>query len=103
MELTINDVLRENGMFSKDIKIAFQNKQLKINGEDLTIADFNKEVTFVQDLGDFVFYNIEKMRILSFLTIEEMFSCDIPFVQNVIKGFSLLRLSKRVSIVIKLK
>jgi hypothetical protein len=100
--LTIDKLLRLNGLYSSDIKIAMNNKQLKLNGYNLTVDDLNLVVTSYDETGEFIYNKIELFKKLSFLSIDEIFECNIPYVRRVLEGLSRLKLSKKKSLIIKL-
>lgn len=115
-------------MFAKDIRIRLKNGQLRLNGEtikeDIEITSFevveeDNEKTFfdkdgnkvefddfVEDAGDFLFFNIckdpiwvQRCHIFGF---EELFNSNIiNDLTDFLSMFNLLRLSKRELIVIK--
>lgn len=100
--LTIDKLLRLNGLFSSDIKIAMNNKQLKLNGYELTVDELQLVVKSHEEIGDFIYHNIDLFKKLSFLSIDEIFECDIPYIREELKSFSRLKLSKKKSLIIEL-
>ena len=130
--MKISDFLKEQGVFSNEIKSRFQNGQIKINGEvvkdiDIPIKDHTPNPKFDSinppyDAGDWIYQNLiskmtkEKKDIFSFVCnlfdIETLFSgeCTInnkPVEEllpelNVMKGHIFLRTSKKQLFILKL-
>ena len=117
--MKITDILKEKGMFSKDIRIRLKNGQLRLNGEvikeDVVITTIElsdvegEEVTIgdiIEDAGDFLFFNICKDPIWNtqckLFGFEELFNSNISNdLTDFLDMFNLLRLSKKELIVIK--
>ena len=100
--MNLVEILHSRGFFSSDIKQFISNKQLQLNGE---ILDFNKlkEIEFkdVFDTGIFIYENIELFRDFSFLSIDEIFSANIPVIRNKLKDISFLRINKQTTLILK--
>lgn len=94
--MNIFDFLKSNGMSVKDILVKVKNKQIKLNDKTLFKHDL-KSISFEKafDAGEFVFNNIKSFENFRFLSLDEMFSCDIPCVRKTLKGKSFLRVSKK--------
>lgn len=102
----LTNILKNRGIFSKEIKSRFKQKQIKVNGEVLE-NDIDIDVDSILDVGDFVFLlmrnNVWKLRLQMF-GLEGLFSSNIKndlteFLQN----FMLVRTSKKDIFVIKIK
>jgi hypothetical protein len=102
-DLNISDLLHQNEMFSKDLKQKINNKQLLLNGEPLTWEQLKIKIDSFDEAGDFVFKNIESIRPVSFLNLEEMFEVNIPFIKTLLNGLFLLKVAKKKWFVITLK
>ncbi|MDD5648877.1 MAG: hypothetical protein PHF86_00425 [Candidatus Nanoarchaeia archaeon] len=89
------EIFKKEELFSKDIRQRINNKQITINGIPIKNNDLNIDINFYIDAGDYIFYNLNKFKTISFLNIDEMFECDIPYVKNLLKDFSLLKISKK--------
>ncbi len=101
--ITIGILLQEEGFFSKDIKQKLKNNEILLNGEPLTSEQLKTNIISSIDAGDFIFNNLDNVRRISFLSLEEMFEADIPFVKQILTGKSLLKIAKRRWLVIELK
>ena len=118
--MKISDILKEKGMFSKDIRIRLKNGQLRLNNEvikedvEVTNMELSEEgdeveVTIddiIEDAGDFLFFNICKDPIWTarchVFGFEEMFNSQISNdLTDFLDMFNLLRISKKELIVIK--
>jgi hypothetical protein len=125
MKIKISEILKQQGLFSQDIKTRIKNKQITINGEivsdenfeidcnvikntkkDITGIEFGGEVADVIDVGDFVFKLVSNEKWLSMLQI---FGFENLFGETNIKNdltlflkdFILLKTSKKQIFVIK--
>jgi hypothetical protein len=102
-EMTISDLLRNNELYSKDVKQKINNKQLFLNGVPLTLEQLNNKIYSLDEAGDFIFKNIEIIKSVSFfLNIDEMFEAEIPFVRDLFKDLFLLKIAKKKWFVIKI-
>lgn len=117
--MKISDILKEWGLFSKDIHLRLKNGQFRLNGdvikENIEITslelsdDFDNEITIndiVQDAGDFLFFNVVNNPIWLFrcqtFGFEELFNSDINNDLTIFfNQFNLLKISKREFLVIK--
>jgi len=117
--MKITDILKEKGLFSKDIRTRLKNGQLRLNGEvikeDVEVTTMKlsevegEEVTIddiIEDAGDFLFFNIVKdpvwLHRCQIFGFEELFNSNISNdLTDFLSMFNLLRLSKRELIVIK--
>lgn len=117
--MKVTEILKAYGVFSKDIRIRLKNGQLRLNNniikEDFEITTFElcdepgnevKLSDFVEDAGDFIFHNIAKNPIwlnrCILMDFQELFDTDIENDLTLfLKGFNLLKISKREMIVIK--
>jgi hypothetical protein len=102
-EMTISDLLRNNDLFSKDIKQKINNKQLLLNGEPMTLEHLKLNINSFDEAGDFIFKNLEKIRPISFLNLEDMFEADTPFIKTLFNDLFLLKIAKKKWFVITLK
>ena len=112
---TIFNVLKESvGLFSKDLKIRFGNKQIKLNGEtvnkdhELDVARDSGGNIIKEELGDFIFHNIIPNDVwtkrVEIFGIENLFDSNIENDLNeFLKEFILIKTGRNQSIVIKLK
>jgi len=112
----LSDILKEKGLFSNDIKSRIKNKQLKINGNQISedieihVISFGKnekdEDIWWIDAGDFLFFEIVPNLIWAkqcfILGFEELFSSDIKNeLTKFLNGFFCLRISKKELIILK--
>jgi hypothetical protein len=102
-ETTISDLLRKNELFSKDVKQKINNKQLSLNGEPMTFEHLKMSIDSFDEAGDFVFKNIEKVRPVSFLNLEELFEVEIPFIRLLFNDLFLLKIAKKKWFVVTLR
>lgn len=88
--------LKVIGIPASDCKTRLKNNQIKLNTESV---DFNtsKNLKFIAifDAGDFIFHNMDLFKDIGFLTIDEIFICDIPVIRKRFNGYSLLKISKK--------
>lgn len=114
--MKLSDVLKQKGLFSNDIKSRIKNKQLRINGnqisEDIEIhaipfgKNDNGEDIWWIDAGDFIFYEIcknhtwiNRCKIFGF---ENLFMSDIKNdLTEFLKGFFCLQISKKEVLILK--
>jgi len=113
--MKISDILKEKGMFSKDIRIRLKNGQLRLNNEvikedvEVTTMELSEDVKIddiIQDAGDFLFFNIVKDPIwllrCKIFGFESLFNLEIENeLTDFFSMFNLLRISKRELIIIK--
>jgi hypothetical protein len=112
---TIFNILKEtSGIFSKDLKVRFNNNQIKLNGETV---DKNQLLDVVRDksgniiqeeLGDFIFHNIIPNEVwkkrVEIFGIENLFNSNIENdLTNFLKKFVLVKTGKKNFTVITLK
>jgi hypothetical protein len=104
----LTDILKQRGIFSKEIKSRFAQKQIKVNGlvvsEDFDIGDVEETI----DIGNFVFSlmrnNIWALRIRIFGLEDLMSASNIKNdLTEFLKGFLIVRTSKKDVFVIKRK
>lgn len=91
----ISFLLKTLGFFSKDVKQKIQQQQFKINDEPLTMEHLKSKIVAYDEAGDFVFNNIESLRMYSYFNLEEMFIADIPKLQNLLSGLYILKIAKK--------
>lgn len=102
MTTTIREILKLEGLKGEDIRIKLNNKELKLNEEILLKDELDSlQISEYFEVGLFVFKNIEFFNKIKFLSVVEMFTCDIPFVNNYLQNYKLLKISKKLSVVIK--
>ena len=104
MEITIQDLLKEF-LPSNEIRQRFNNKQIKLNNEivqDLK-AVLSIDEEFREDLGDFIFRNIDRVKYISYFgNVRDWFG---NFETNVEKfkflgAYDLLQYSKKEAVVL---
>lgn len=113
--MKVSDILKEKGMFSKDIRIRLKNGQLRLNNEiikedvEVTSMELSDDITIddiVQDAGDFLFFNVVKDPIwllrCKIFGFENLFNLEIENeLTDFLNMFNLLRISKKELIIIK--
>ena len=85
------------------IKQKINNKQLLLNGEPMTLEHLKMKINSLDEAGYFIFKNIEIIRPVSFLNLEEMFEAEIPFIKSLFKNLHLLKISKKKCFVLRLQ
>ena len=111
--MKLKDFLKSQGLFSSDINVRLKNGQIKINGEpaktniDLPITDDLQTLEDVlDDLGDFLFWNICHNQIwverLKTFKIEDLIESNIDnelilFLNN----FIIIRTSKTQAFIVE--
>ena len=125
MMIKISEILKQQGLFSQDIKARIKNKQISINDEpisdenfeincnvikntkkDVTGINFNNEIVDIIDAGDFVFNLVSNKKWLAMIQIfglENLFgetniNNDLTLF---LKDFILLKTSKKQIFVIR--
>jgi hypothetical protein len=124
MLIKLSEILKQQGLFSQDIKARLKNKQISINGEsisedinidcsiikntkkDATGQCFNNDIADVIDAGDFLFNLIRsnekwqnQIRIFGF---EELFDTNIENELTLfLKSFIFLKISKKQIFILK--
>jgi hypothetical protein len=123
MKVKISEILKQQGLFSNDIKTRIKNKQIFINGESISddlefdcsiIKNVNKDVTGVEfgndivevfDAGDFVFDLVSNRKWLARIQvfgIENLFDTNIENDLTLfLKKFIFVKISKKQIFVIK--
>ncbi len=104
--MKISEILKEQGLFSTDIKNRFKNNQIKLNDE--AIKDKNLDVEdFIMETGDFLFYLIKELpvynEVLKILGYKSLFGADLIGDFEFFNGFYLLEISKKESFVLMKK
>lgn len=102
----LSEILKNRGLFSKDIKTRFAQKQIRVNG-DVIENDINIDMEGILDIGEFIFAlisnNIWALRIQIF-GLEELMDSNIKNdLTEFLKQFKIVRTSKKDIFVIKLK
>ena len=104
----LTDILKERGIFSKEIRTRFANGQIKVNGipmtEDIDIGDVDVSML---DIGEFIFSlmnnNVWALRLKMF-GLEELMSSNITNdLTEFLKNFLVVRTSKKDVFVVKRK
>lgn len=125
MMIKISEILKQQGMFSQDIKARIKNKQISINDEpisdenfevncnvvkntkkDVTGIGFDNEIVDIIDAGDFVFNLVSNKK---WLIMIQIFGLENLFGETNInndltlflKDFILLKTSKKQIFVIR--
>jgi hypothetical protein len=123
MKINLSEILKQQGLFSQDIKTRINNKQIFINGclvsedveidcamvkntkKDVTGKEFGNEIVDFIDAGDFLFDLISNRN---WLLKIQMFGFENLFDTNIkndltlfLKSFILLKISKKQILVLK--
>lgn len=123
MKTKISEILKQQGLFSQDIKSRIKNKQIFINGEsisddieidcaivtnkkkDVAGVEFGNDIVDVIDAGDFLFDLIknknwrDKIEIFGF---ENLFDTNIKNDLTLfLKSFIFLKISKKQILILK--
>jgi hypothetical protein len=97
--MKISDLLKQQGIFSAEIKTRFKNKQIQLNGEVVTDIDVGD--VDVLDAGDFVFDMIRKhgqtmFTFFQMVGLENAFDTNMKNnITQILSSFSFLKTSKR--------
>lgn len=114
MPMKLNDILKEVGLFSNDIKVRMNNGNIKINGEPIkqnielnVFLDSNDKLEYL-DLGDFLFFHIANNQkwtnMVKFMGIETFFGDDCEInndLSRYLKPYTLIKFSKNGGVVVK--
>jgi len=110
MLIKLSEILKQQGLFSQDIKARFKNKQMSINGESISEdVDINCSIVSGKvetiDVGDFLFGIISnkdwalKIHIFGF---ENLFDTNIENNLTLfLKNFIFLKTSKKQILILK--
>lgn len=102
--ITIKEILKQRGHFSKDIDNKIKQGQIKINGESVN-EDISLDVIEIHNGEEFVFDLCKRVNpdIIKIIGIENIFDCNLnKGIFKELKSFCLLQVSKREFIVLKL-
>jgi hypothetical protein len=115
MLIKLSEILKQQGLFSQDIKVRIKNKQIQINGESISedneidcviIKDKrDNDVIDIVDAGDFLFGYVSNENWLAKIKIfgfENLFNTNIENeLTLVLKGFMFIKVSKKQMFVLK--
>jgi hypothetical protein len=93
--MILRDILKKEGLFGNDIRERVSNGQLTINNKKISNVDLDREIFNYDTMGDFLFKNIKLFNTLKFLSVDEIFECDIPFIRKELENKELLKISKK--------
>lgn len=100
----LNEIMKQRGIFSKEIKQRFSNGQVTVNGEVVGI-DFELPFSALIEIDDFMSIISEnsmwvlRMHIFG---IETLFDCNIKNdLTEFLNGFQFVKLSKKERFIIK--
>jgi hypothetical protein len=104
METTLFDILKEQGLFSNDIKSRMKNKQIKINGEIVT-ENLKINISGIFPTDEFIASlcsNPKWALQMQFIGLENILFSNIETdLKEVLKKNIIIRTSKKQSFVIK--
>lgn len=123
MLVKLSEILRQQGLFSQDIKARIKNKQISINGEaisedieidcamvkntskDVTGKEFGGDIADAIDAGDFLFNLLSNRKWavqIEMLGFENLFDTNIENdLTFFLKNFILLKISKKQILVLR--
>lgn len=92
----LSDILKEHGLFSKDIKQRISSGQIKINGEPV-FENIDLNITEIHDAGEFLFdvlkNDLDRAKILIF-GLENWLEDTI---------FKMIRISRKQAFIVKVE
>jgi hypothetical protein len=114
MDTIFNVIRQSTGIFSKDLKVRFGNKQIKLNGEtvdkdhELNVARDEAGNFITEELGDFIFHNIIPNEVwtkrVELFGLENLFNSNIQNdLTEFLKQFAVIKTGRNKLTVIKLK
>ena len=102
--IRLNEIMKQRGIFSKDIKQRFSNGQVTVNG-DVVGIDFELSFSSLIEIEDFISIISENsMWVLRMhmLGIETLFNCNIKNdLTKFLEGFQFVKISKKERFIIK--
>lgn len=107
------DILKQQGLFTNDIKVRFKNNQITLNGEiiksdielDIEVKE-NDETANVLESGSFIVNLIKQNNIfelqMKIFGFENLFDSNIQNeLTEILKGFIFVKTSKKESFILK--